>query len=153
MKKAVLFVVLGVLLVTAPLNAQISDETILTYQVLTEKWAGLIGGVLELSETEAAEFWPLYKEYSSAKGALWNERIDVIKMYLAGYETMGPETARGLLGTSFEIDEKMLSLERKWAERFDDVLPPAKVVRLFQAENKLETMMLMEIARDIPLAR
>jgi hypothetical protein len=47
----------------------------------------------------------------------------------------------------------MVALERAYADRFDDVLPPAKVVRLFQAENKLETMMSMEIAKDIPLAK
>jgi hypothetical protein len=74
-------------------------------------------------------------------------------MFLTGYDTMGPEVARGLLGASFEIDSKMVALERAYADRFDDVLPPAKVVRLFQAENKLETMMSMEIAKDIPLAK
>ena len=32
-------------------------------------------------------------------------------------------------------------------------LPPNKVTRLFQAENKLETVMMMEIAKDVPLAK
>jgi len=134
-------------------DAQVRDETILTYKVLSEEWHDLIGGVLDLTEAEAEGFWPIYEEYMTVKGALWNERIDVIKMFLTGYDTMGPEVARGLLGASFEIDSKMVALERAYADRFDDVLPPAKVVRLFLAENKLETMMSMEIAKDIPLAR
>ncbi len=66
---------------------------------------------------------------------------------------MGAEIARGLLGASFEIEGKMLALEREYAGLFDDVIPLNKVVRLFQAENKLETTMMMELAKDIPLAK
>ncbi len=47
----------------------------------------------------------------------------------------------------------MLALEREYADLFDDVIPLNKVVRLFQAENKLETTMMMEIAKDVPLAK
>jgi hypothetical protein len=152
-KTIVLMITVAVMFIAGPAQAQVRDETILTYEVLTEEWHDLIAGVLDLTEAETEAFWPMYQEYAAVKGALWDERIDVIKLFLSGYDTMGPEVARGLLGASFEIDAKMVALERAYADRFDDVLPPAKVVRLFQAENKLETMMSMEIAKDIPLAR
>ena len=152
-KSVLLMMTVAVRFNAGPAQAQVSDDTILTYMVLTEEWHDLIGWVLALTEAEAEAFWPIYEEYAAVKGALWDERIDVIKMFLVGYDTMGPEVARGLLGASFEIDSKMVALERAYADRFDDVLPPAKVVRLFQAENKLETMMSMEIAKDIPLAK
>ena len=152
-KIVVLSFALIAMILAGPADAQVRDETILTYKVLSEEWHDLIGGVLELTEAEAEGFWPIYEEYMNVKGALWDERIDVIKMFLTGYDTMGAEVARGLLGASFEIDSKMVALERAYADRFDDVLPPAKVVRLFQAENKLETMMSMEIAKDVPLAK
>jgi len=151
-KIAVLAVSL-VLFTLGSASAQIRDETILTYQVLTEEWDDLIAGVLDLSEDEAAGFWPLYEEYSKLKGELWAERIDVIAMFLTGYDTMGAEVARGLLDASFEIKGKMLALEREYAGLFDDVIPLNKVVRLFQAENKLETTMMMEIVKDVPLAK
>lgn len=152
-KTVLLMITVAVMFVAGPANSQVRDETILTYEVLTEEWHDLIGGVLDMTDAEAEAFWPIYEEYAAVKGALWDERIDVIKLFLSGYDTMGPEVARGLLGASFEIDAKMVALERAFADRFDDVLPPAKVVRLFQAENKLETMMSMEIAKDIPLAK
>ena len=152
-KTVLLMITVAVMFVAGPANSQVRDETILTYEVLTEEWHDLIGGILDMTDAEAEAFWPIYEEYAAVKGALWDERIDVIKLFLSGYDTMGPEVARGLLGASFEIDAKMVALERAFADRFDDVLPPAKVVRLFQAENKLETMMSMEIAKDIPLAK
>jgi hypothetical protein len=156
MKNVVLVVVAAALMVVIanPVPAQhVSDETKLTYEVLTTEWTDLIGGVLDLTEEEAEAFWPIYEEYGAAKGELWNKRIDVIKIFLGAYKDMSPEMSRILLDQSFAIDKQMLELEMKYAEIFDDVLPPNKVTRLFQAENKLETTMLMEIAKDVPLAQ
>ena len=151
--KIAVLAALLVLFTLCTASAQIRDETVLTYEVLSEEWSDLIGGVLDLTEEEAAGFWPLYEEYMGLKATLWEERIDVIAMFLTGYDTMGAEIARGLLGASFEIDGKMLAVEREYADLFDDVIPLNKVVRLFQAENKLETTMMMELAKDIPLAK
>jgi hypothetical protein len=47
----------------------------------------------------------------------------------------------------------VFALEREYAGLFDDVIPLNEVVRLFQAENKLETTMMMEIVKDVPLAK
>lgn len=142
------------LAIANPIAAQqVRDETRLTFEVLSADWDSLIGGALKLSDDEAAGFWPLYKEYKKAKGELWRKRIDLAKIYLGSYQDMTPEMARILLDQSFDIDKDMLDLEMAWAPRFDKVLPPNKVVRLYQAENKLEATMMMEIVRDVPLAK
>jgi hypothetical protein len=132
---------------------QVSDETMLTFEVLSQEWDKIIGGVLELSDEQAAGFWPLYTEYRAARSGLMQERIDILKMFLSGHETMGGDAARKLLDTLFEIDGKVLAVKREYAPRFDKVLPPAKVVRLYQTENKLEVMMMAEVTKDVPLAR
>ncbi len=156
MKKFVLIAVAAAVMVaiSSPVAAQqVREQTKLTYDVLTSEWTNLIGGVLDLTDAEAAAFWPLYEEYGAKKGELWNRRIDVIKIFLGSYAEMSPEMARILLDQNFNLKKQMLELEMAYAERFDDVLPPNKVTRLFQAENKLETTMMMEIAKDVPLAK
>ena len=156
MKRVVLIAVVAVLAVafSNPVAAQqVRDQTKLTYDVLTSEWTNLIGGVLDLTDDEANVFWPLYEEYGEKKGQLWNRRIDVIKIFLGSYADMSPEMSRILLDQSFNLEKQMLELEMEYAEKFDDVLPPNKVTRLFQAENKLETTMMMEIAKDVPLAK
>jgi len=156
MKKVAVVAVVAALavIIAHPVAAQqVRDETRLTYEVLTSEWDGLIGGVLKLTDEEAAAFWPLYAEYKAAKRELWNKRIDLIKMYLGSYDDMSPEMARLLLDQSFNLDKQMVDLELAWAGRFDDVLPPNKVVRLFQAENKLETTLEAEVVKDVPLAK
>jgi Spy/CpxP family protein refolding chaperone len=153
--QSVVFLSICTLLLAAGVGTaqQASDQTKLTYEVLSQEWNTLIGGVLDLSEEQAAAFWPLYEEYRAARGALMQERIDVIKMFVSGYETMDAKYARGLLDATFEIDQKILNVKREYAPRFDEVLTPAQVVRLYQTENKLEVLMMAEVTKDVPLAR
>lgn len=156
MKKFVLIAVMAIAVVAmsnAVAAQHASDQTKLTYEVLTEEWDNLIGGALALTDAEAKAFWPVYEEYSKAKGELWSRRIDVIRIFMGSYNDMSPEMSRILLNQNFAIDEDMLELEMKYAEIFDNFLPPNKVTRLFQAENKLETAMQMQIVKDVPLAK
>ena len=156
MKKLVLIAVMAIALaaMSNPVAAQqASDQTKITYEVLTEEWQTLIAGVLDLTEAEGEAFWPVYEEYGVAKGELWDRRIDVIKIFMKSYNDMSPEMSRILLDQRFDIDQDMLALEMKYAKIFDDFLPPNKVTRLFQAENKLETTMEMQIVKDVPLAK
>ena len=150
-KTIVLVLAIAILMLAAPSNAQVRDETILTWEVLTEEWNDLIAGVLDLTEEEAAVFWPLYEKYGDEVGNVWDERIALIKQFLAHRTTMSPEEARQILDDTMQLNLKEVKIEMKWAEVFDAVLPPNKVVRLFQAQNKLETMMSMEIVKDVPL--
>lgn len=156
MKHVALVVVAAALAVALanPVAAQqVRDETKLTFEVLTEEWDELIGGALKLTEAEAEGFWPLYAEYKKAKGELWKRRIELVRIFMGAYNDMSPEMARLLLDQMFDIEQDMLDLEVAWAKRFDDVLPPNKVVRLYQAENKLETTMMAQIIKDVPLAK
>jgi len=150
-KTTVLVLAIAILMLAAPSNAQVRDETILTWEILTEQWNELVAGVLDLTEDEAAVFWPLYEKYGDKVGAVWDERIALIKQFLAHRTTMSPEEARQILHDSMQAKLKRVEIDMQWAEVFDAVLPPTKVVRLFQAQNKLETMMAMEIVRDVPL--
>jgi hypothetical protein len=44
-------------------------------------------------------------------------------------------------------------LKRKYVKRFMKVLPAKKVLRYYQIENKLDTIINMDLAATIPLAR
>ena len=62
-KKTVLLVAVALFVLSlSPAEAQIRDETVLTYEVLSQEWENLIAGVLDLSGEEAAALWPLYRE-------------------------------------------------------------------------------------------
>ncbi len=156
MKKIVLIISVAVLAVVMsnPVAAQqASDQTKLTYDVLVSEWNTLIGGVLDLTKAEAEAFWPVYEEYRAERNETIDRRRDLLKIFVGSYHEMTPEMSRILLDQSFALERQKLEVKMKYAEIFDDFLPPNKVTRLFQAENKLETTMNAELVKDVPLTK
>ncbi len=55
MKKLAAFLVLALLVLVVPAGAQVSDETVLTYEVLTEDYDGLVKEAMNLTDESAAK--------------------------------------------------------------------------------------------------
>lgn len=156
MKRTVIIAVaaIAVAIISNPVAAQqASDQTKLTYEVLVDEWQNLIAGALDLTDAEGEAFWPVYAQYRAERKELIDRKKDVIKVFVDNYNKMPPEMSRILLDQSFAIDKDTIELKMKYAEIFDDLIPPNKVTRLFQAENKLEVTMMAELVKDIPLAK
>ena len=75
--------------------------------------ADIIGKTMSFDATQAAAFWPLYKQYEAERQALGNERLAVIQYLAEHFDSLNDAKAKGLLERSFAIEDKSLALERK----------------------------------------
>jgi hypothetical protein len=66
---------------------------------------------------------------------------------------MTDDAARKILKDWFSLQDYEVALTRKYAKRLEKVLPPAKVIRFVQIENKLDTLLKLKAVANIPLAR
>ena len=108
---------------------------------------------MKLTSTEAGNFWPVYDEYQKQLEKLTQQRIALIENYAKNYETMTDELALELLDTHMSIEAQRLSLQSVFVPKFKKVLPPIKVVRYFQCENKIAAIVNLELAGQIPLIK
>ncbi|MHC4842826.1 MAG: hypothetical protein ACYTFM_05550 [Planctomycetota bacterium] len=108
---------------------------------------------MELTASEAEKFWPVYNEYQSQLEKLFEQRKALVEKYAENYETMTDDIAIELLDTHFSIEAQRLSLQSVFVPKFKKVLPPIKVVRYFQCENKIAATVFFEVAAQIPLIK
>ena len=113
----------------------------------------VIAANMQLSSSEAEEFWPVYKEYQKQLGKLANQKLELIKKYSDNYNTMTDELAIELLDNYMSIEAQRLALQSVYIPKFKKVLPPIKVTRYFQCENKIATIINFDLAAQIPLIR
>ena len=113
----------------------------------------LVATALELSESEAKGFWPVYNAYQSDMIAHYNRVFKLIGTYSAAYQTMTDETATQLLRDFLALETSHAALLNGYLPRFRGVLPPRKVARFYQVENKLRALVNYELAREIPLIK
>jgi hypothetical protein len=127
-----------------------SDIEIMRSDVRTQK-VTILTATMALTSDEAAAFWPLYREYDLALNAVWDQRLAVIMDYAANYETMTDEIALDLIERAFAVDEAQLGVEREYFEIIAEVLPVTKSARFAQVENRLNNLIELQIASQIPL--
>ena len=113
----------------------------------------LIATNMQLTESEAKAFWPLYEAYQAELGKLADREIRLIERFAAAYETMSDDAAKNLLDDSLSIDSDHLKLRQSYLAKFRGVLPDTKVARYYQLESKIDAVLEYELARKIPLVQ
>jgi hypothetical protein len=108
---------------------------------------------LNLSESEAKGFWPVYGAYQSDMIVYYDRVAKLIADYAATYEKMNDATANQLLGEFLALQTDHAALLNRYVPRFQRVLPPQKVARFYQLENKIRAILDYQLARDIPLVK
>jgi hypothetical protein len=120
--------------------------------IKTQK-AFLLAQNMEFTEAEAVDFWPLYEQYEQSVDALYDQRLALLRKYLAMYDTLTDEQARQLAAESLSLEEKRTALKRKYFQEFAEVITARKAVRFFQIENQINAAIEVRVAASLPLIK
>ena len=130
-----------------------SQMEILRQKLKTDK-RYIVSENMELTADEAKSFWPLYDAYQKDLEKL-NQRLGTIaSTYLDAYNK-GPisdDLSKKLVKESLELEKAELDAKQKTLDKVTKVLPPYKVVRYAQIENKIRALVKYELAVQIPVA-
>ena len=108
---------------------------------------------MQLTESEAKTFWPVYEVYQAELGKLRDREIKLIENFAKNYETMSDDVAKNLLDDALSIDSDHMKLRQSYLSKFRGVLPNKKVARYYQLENKIDAILEYEMAKRIPLVQ
>lgn len=156
-RAGLLIIALGAALVAFPVSTLAQDSPADTMQIVRNKIQAdkklFIAENLQLTESEAKAFWPVYENYQKGMSALNDRMIKLIKDYANNYQTMSDQTAKRLMDESLAIEAERLKLRQAYLPRFRKVLREKQVARYFQLENKIQAAVSYELAAEIPLVK
>jgi hypothetical protein len=112
-----------------------------------------VTSAMDLEAKEAEAFWPLYREYRDAMGKVNDRTAKLLVDYLTTYDNLSDEAAKRMLNDFLSIEKARTGVKTQYVPRFSKVLPPRKVARFFQVDNKLDAVIAADLARSVPLAR
>ena len=128
------------------------EQQQLIAQIQTDKRA-IVLKTLALDDAQVQAFTPIYDKYQVEHKRLFDRAADLLDLYASNYESMSDDAAKKILKDWFSLQEDEVALTKKYAKQFEKVLPPAKVIRFVQIENKLNTLLQLKAVANIPLAR
>ena len=135
-------------------NAQSThdEQQQLIAQIQTDKRAIVLKS-LALDDAQVQAFTPIYDNYQVERKKLFDRAAELLDLYASNYESMTNDAAKKILKDWFSLQDDEVALTRKYAKKFGKVLPPAKVIRFVQIENKLDTLLQQRAVANIPLAK
>ena len=98
---------------------------------------------MKLTSEEAQKFWPIYNEMRAEL-----EKLDKPNNTGKAPESMTEAELRDLINRSLSNEEAKLALRRKYADKFLQVIPAIKVVRMQQAERDFKKVLLERIQQN-----
>ena len=110
---------------------------------------------MELTESEAKGFWPIYGEYQKDLQKI-NQRIaNLLESYAADFrgKSLTDEKAKKLIDEAVAIEQAEANLKSTYAPKLSKVLPVKKVARYLQIENKIRAVVKYELATGVPLVQ
>jgi hypothetical protein len=100
---------------------------------------------LDLSPAEAEKFWPLYNDFSARKSKLQADRLSLMRYAAQNEANMSNEelaSTADKLSRTFSDEATMVAT---FSNDLKKVLPPAKVIRLYQIETQYKQQLLREL--------
>lgn len=155
MKYLYLFVLALAALIALPVFAQdkpASNMEILRQKIQADKKL-VVAANMDLRESEARGFWPVYDAYQADLGKL-NDRLGkLIRRYADLYKsnTLTNDAAKSLLNEALAIEQAEVTMRKGYVPKLSAVLPATKVARYLQIENKIRAVIKYELADGIPL--
>ena len=139
--------------------AAAQDKPADNMQIMREKVKAdkklMVAANMQLTESEAKGFWPVYEEYQKDLAAINQRTVKLIESYAADYRTntLTDEKAKKLVDELVAIEQAEAGLKTSYVPKLAKVLPMKKVARYLQVENKVRALVKYELAGGIPLVR
>jgi hypothetical protein len=110
----------------------------------------VIREAMHFSDKDAAAFWPVYKMYAAELAKLEDERMQLVKSYADKWTTLSDIEARDMARKSLQLESRRADLRNQYFDRFNKVLPGLTVAKFFQLEHRLDLLVDLKIASELP---
>jgi hypothetical protein len=113
----------------------------------------LIAANLSLTDAEATKFWPMYDQYAGELSKIDDSKYAAIKEYAQNWGSVTDERATSLASQVLDVDLSVAQLRRKYLPMFQTVLPGKKLATFYQLDRRLNTLIDVQLASQIPLVQ
>ena len=127
----------------------------ITHEKLKADKKQIVAKYMELTDSEAKKFWPVYDEYQKDLQKM-NERLgSLLQSYATEYRSnsLSDEKAKQLLDEWIAIDNDDAKRRASYVPKVMKVLPPKKAARYLQIENEYRIMLRYDLAVTVPLVQ
>ncbi len=111
----------------------------------------IIAANLDLTDTEAQQFWPIYDRYTAEMRKLFDRKFAVLNEYAANYDTITDEQADTYIQGRAAVEESIFQLRLKYIPIFRKVLSGKTAALFTQIDWRLGLVIDLQLASQVPM--
>jgi hypothetical protein len=153
MKRAIWFTLAAAALIvpiTAMAQTFEQDAELLRADLRAEKVAYLTEN-MALSDAEGTKFWPIQRDYQHELSKLEDQRVALIKEYVASVDTLSGKQATDFMSRAFKLQDQRNALLKKYAGTVAKQVSPKVAMRFVHVESALESLINLQIRANLPV--
>jgi hypothetical protein len=140
MKRAIILILLAIVLPDSVINAQNPNlEKLNNYKI------GFLTKRLNFTSDEAEKFWPVYNEYQQQRNLIQTEKVKLIRNFNQNESMLSNDQLSEIGDKLVKAMVQESDLAVAFHKKLKEVLPPAKVIRYYQAENQYKVQLLNDL--------
>ena len=115
----------------------------------------IVSKYMELTESEAKSFWPVYEDYQKDLQKIHERLGALLKSYAADYrgKSLTDEKAKKLLDEWIALEQDEVKQRSAFIPKLTKALPAKKAARYLQIENEYRMLLRYDLAATVPLAQ
>ena len=115
----------------------------------------IVSKYMELTESEAKSFWPVYEDYQKDLLKFYERLGALLKSYAADYrgKSLTDEKAKKLLDEWIALEQDEVKQRSAVVPKLTKALPAKKAARYLQIENEYRMLLRYDLAATVPLAQ
>lgn len=117
-------------------------------QKIQEEKMAFFNRELDLSKAEAKAFWPLYNDYQNRRNRIVSEKRNLMRYYSQNSRNISDEEIIGILENYIRLEKEETRLLETYNNRFREILPDEKVLRIYIAEIGFKDYLLKRLRTD-----
>jgi hypothetical protein len=107
----------------------------------------IVAANMDLTDTEAEKFWPVYDRYAADLTKIYDTKIALVEEYLDHYRTMNGDEAESYIRRRAAADSDIMQLRLKYVPEFRKVLSGRQAALFFQIEWRLDLLINLQLAQ------
>jgi len=139
--KKVVFILL--IMLTMPVIKTAAQNTNL--EKLNNYKIGFFTKKLNLTSQEAEKFWPVYNDYQTQRNQIQIEKLKLNRNFNLNESTLSDKQLEEMGDKYVDCLVQESNLAVVFHKKLKEVLPPAKVIMYYQAENQYKIQLLNEL--------
>ena len=111
----------------------------------------IIAANMNLSDSEAEKFWPVYEQYVSDLVKLNGTKYALIKQYIQTKGALNDAEAEAAVNQWVSVDQSVGELRKKYVPLFRKVLTARNTALFYQLDRRVQLMIDLQLASSIPM--